>query len=1203
MRKKKMKFKEYALENIVIFDGAMGTEILKLGLDENISQGCNEWLNIVAGNKIQQIHTQYLQAGADVIETNTFGANGVVLQEMGLQDQIYEINKAAAQIAHVAVQQAGHGFVAGSIGPGTKLATLNQITYKEIYQAYYPQILALAECNIDLFLMETCQDILHIKCILNIIQDILKKYNKNIPIIVSVTVENSGQLLVGSDFSAIVAILQYFDIYALGINCSTGPENMLHHVKKLREYWNGPLLVMPNAGLPIHQNEKLIYSLNEQEFATQTLRFIQECNVRLIGGCCGTTPAYIKALSLQIQKLASEKEQVKEQVATEHEYVSPEQVYEKKQVATEHEHISPEQVYEKKQISPEQVFFPEQDPFSSEQMFPIFPVSSISPEQFSPATPTLPTSPEQFSPVAPTLPISPEQVEKISPEQKVSSAYLSSLYHAIDLRKQDSVFFIGERLNANGCKYFQDCLLQSDFDGMMSLALDQIQAGAMALDVCVSYVGRDEKQDMQEIVKRLNTFSKVPLVFDSTDADVLEIALQCFSGRGIINSVNLEQGDEKARQIFQLAKKYGAMIVCLAIDEEGMALSLEHKQKIVKRFLYLALDCGLQYSDLIFDLLTFSLGSGDVSLQNSAKETLQGISWLKENFPDVFTTLGVSNVSFGLRSVARDVLNTVFLEEAVQQGLSMAIVNVAKMKPAPYIETHIKNFALDLIWNRNKYALENFLQSMEGKKKQKDVVSLENLSLDEKIIQKIMLGNHSGLGELLQEKLQCSSALDIMNDLLLKSMRRVGVLFGNGKLQLPFVLKSAEVMKWAVDFLQPYLEKTTNISRTNLVLATVRGDVHDIGKNLVDIIVSNNGIQVHNLGVKCEIQTIIDKAREVNASAIGLSGLLVKSTIFMREYLEEMKQQNLDIPVVLGGAALKQDYVEQVCEPILHSPVVYAHDAFDTLRFMKAIEQNCLQDYFQAYKVRYAKKRVVQEDSDNSIISNFLVKKKVQPPFYGVQIIENIDIEEIYSHISEKVLFQSRWKYSKQQKSEEEYKNLLEQYVYPEFLYWKEKGKEFFVPKVLYGYFSCQRKNDHLVLYDDKNVCIGEFSFPRKKICIADAFLEKDVIALQIVTLGEEIAKYLRTLYENNKYKDYFQFHGLAVETTEALATWTNLKIATELQATTKRLSFGFPLVPDMKNNETIYNILQAQQLQITLNETYEMEPEFSTAAFLILKQ
>ena len=1125
-----MTFYDRLKQGVILFDGAMGTQIHNLNPTNEEwdgKLGCSEVLNLTVPDKVQHIHEKYFAAGADVVETNTFGANDIVLAEYDLQDRTTEINKIAAEIARKAANQFTDKpcFVAGSMGPGTKLITLGQTNFDTMYQSYYAQAVGLLQGKVDLFIIETCQDLLQIKSCMLAVTDAMSEYNIKIPVIVSVTVETTGTLLIGSEIGAVLAALTPFDIDVLGMNCATGPDHMRPYIKQICQQFAGPVLCQPNAGLPQNVGGEMVYTLTINEFANTLASFITDEGVQIVGGCCGTTPEFISALYEKIQPLTH------------------------------------------KQRNPKKEWL----------------VTSL----FSPQT----------------------------------------------LHQDPGPFFVGERANTNGSKKFREHLLANDWDGIIDVARQQQNTGAHGLDLCVAYTGRDETADMKEAVKRIATQINLPLFIDSTDVKVIEEALKLYGGRAVINSINLEDGEPRAHEICRLAKRYGAGLIALTIDEKGMALSVDQKVSVAKRIYDIAVEQrGLFPQDLIFDALTFTLGSGDEAMKESGKNTINGIKAIKKEFPGVFTILGVSNISFGLHPWSREILNSVFMAEAIKAGLDLAIVNVKKIIPLYKLDEMDVEKCLNLIYNRGaKNPLFDFIQHFDKKagKQQQVLVEDDSLPLDEKIKNKVIQGNRSGLLPLLMDCLKDNKAIDIINNMLIPAMKVVGELFGEGKMQLPFVLQSAEVMKFSVDKLQPYMEKTDEQSMTSIVLATVRGDVHDIGKNLVDIILSNNGYKVYNLGIKCEIDTILQEAEKVEANAIGMSGLLVKSTVVMKENLQEMKSRNVDIPVLLGGAALTRSYVEDVCGPIVDAPVVYCTDAFDGLETMQLIKENKLDEHLLALKEKRPK------------ISRTVVKRKVekeeivrrdisipQPPFWGEKIVTDIGLDTVYSFLTETVLFRGRWGYRRGKMTKEEYETLLENEVRPEFESLKKRCAEegLLIPKVVYGYYPCNSSGEEVIIYkpetDEEWL---RFTFPRQTSapfkCVADYFLpkdagQKDVIVLQVVTVGGKADKEAQRLYKANSYKDYLLFHGLSVESAEALAEYVHLRIRQELNITQEdgktvedfvvqqyrgsRYSFGYPACPDLAENRKLFELLKPERIGVTISTEDQMVPEQTTSAFVV---
>ncbi|MDZ7369618.1 MAG: methionine synthase [candidate division KSB1 bacterium] len=1121
-----MSFFERLQKGLILFDGAMGTQIHALQITEEewaAHHGCPEILNLTAPQKIQRIHEAYLAAGADVIETNTFGANRIVLTEFDLQDRVEEINRAAAEIARQAADRFSDSkprFVAGSIGPGTKLPSLGQVDFDTLYESYAAQARGLIQGGVDLFVIETCQDLLQIKAALTAVQDEMQRAGVHLPRAVTITVETTGTMLVGSDVSAALAALAPYELEIFGMNCATGPEAMRPFVKQICEAFPGVVMVQPNAGMPQMVDGHLVYTLSIEEYVTVLSSFIQEYGVKIVGGCCGTTPDFIRAMAERLPYLAAAERQ------------------------------------------------------------PIF----------RPA--------------------------------------LASLFTAQEIRQDPPPFFVGERSNTNGSKQFRERLLAEDWDAIVEISREQERTGAHGLDLCVAYTGRDEVADMTRAVSRIVTQVNLPIFIDSTDVKVIEAALKLIGGRPVINSINLEDDEERAHRICRLAKRYGAALVSLTIDESGMAKTVEQKIAVAKRLYDIAVrQNGLRPYDLIFDPLTFTLGSGDETLRDAAIQTLEGIRRIKQELPGVFTLLGVSNISFGLNPESREVLNSVFLAEAVKAGLDAAIVNVKKIIPLYQIDAEDIRICLDLIYNRGETPLLDFIRHFEKRNgRGEEAAAEEPLSLEEKVKQHIIQGNRSGLEELLKAALAEHRAVDIINRWLIPAMKTVGDLFGAGKMQLPFVLQSAEAMKHAVGILEPFMEKSDVQTRTSLVLATVRGDVHDIGKNLVDIILSNNGFKVYNLGIKCEIDTMLQKADEVGADAIGMSGLLVKSTVVMKENLEVMRQRGYKIPVLLGGAALTRSYVDQVCSPILDAPVVYCEDAFEGLKVMNLLKEGKLSSLFgggNKKEKRSESKPLMQEAEPLRFDHDIPV-----PPFWGSRVIEDIDLKTVFSFLTEPVLFRGRWGYRRGTLSREEYDRLIEEQVRPQFELLKEKciAEKLLEPKVVYGYFPCNRQGDDVIIFDPKtDTEVLRFHFPRQKKppyrSIADFFLplesgRHDIMPMQIATVGSRASEYAQRLYENNAYKDYLLFHGLSVESAEALAEYWHKQIRLELNIAAEdgttmeelvvqkyrgsRYSFGYPACPDLYGNRQIAQLLSPERIGVQLTEEDQMIPEQTTSAFIV---
>lgn len=1114
---------------VLLLDGAMGTEIHKLPLTEKEwdgRHGCNEALNLTAPDKIRNIHRSYLAAGADIIETNTFGASAAVLSEYDLGDESRAVARAAAVIAREAADEVKDRVchVAGSLGPGTKLPSLGHTGFDEIYESYLPAIHGLLDGGVDLFLLETCQDPLQIKACICAIRDAMAGRNVRLPVAASVTVETTGTLLVGTEVQAAAAILAGMEVDIIGINCATGPGQMAPHVQELCRCLPGPVLVMPNAGLPENANGTLVYTMEPVDFAGELGRFVEQYGVNLVGGCCGTSPDHIRALRKAL--------------------------------------------------------------------------AGVRPRDRS---------------VAP-------------------APGVASLYRFQELRQEPAPFFVGERANTNGSKQFREYLLAENWDGMVEIGKIQVQSGAHAVDLCVAYAGRDEVADVIRLVPQFALQVALPLVIDSTIPAAIEAALKRYGGRAIINSINLEEGEARARQVCRLARRYGAAVIALTIDEEGMAKTAEKKLAVARRLYRIAVEEeGLEPSAMIFDPLTFTLGSGDETLRPAAVETLRGIELIKEHLPGVFTLLGLSNISFGLNPRSRQVLNSAFLYRAVQAGLDLAIVNVAQIVPVSRIDGEDLKTAMNLIDNAGSpNPLHEFIRHFDryaANAGEEERVPEESLSPEERLRARLIDGSRSGLEDILDELLAAMAPAVIINTILVPAMKQVGELFGSGRMQLPFVLQSAEVMKRAVDHLSPRMDRVEAARKNSIVLATVKGDVHDIGKNLVDIILSNNGFQVHNLGIRVDIEEIISTARETGADAIGMSGLLVKSTQAMKENLEFMKAQGLDIPVLLGGAALTRGYVLEACDPILDSPVIYCEDAFQGLRAMNLLKEGKLAEYSEAEKVRYASRVMAARSVATEDVDTVGPAPSIpEPPFWGSRVAGPIPPESLFPFLNEKVLFKARWGFRRGALNPDELEALITKEAGPVLAAMKERllRDSILTPRAVHGYWPCVSDGDTVLLMDpaDRSRVIGHFHFPRQKKAprrsIADFFLPGasgayDVIALQAVTIGPGLDALVHDLYGQGEYRDYLFYHGLGVELAEALAELWHGTVRAELGLVSPetaapdgrkerglRYSFGYPPCPSLEDNRSLLDILGADRIGIAAMESGEMVPEQSTSAFIV---
>ncbi|ADK79752.1 methionine synthase [Sediminispirochaeta smaragdinae] len=1147
-------FRSLLGKRIIIFDGAMGTSIQALEIPDAAWEGkagCNEILNKTAPEYIDAIHDSFLAAGADVVETNSFGATSIVLDDYDLASQSADLNRRAAEIARKAAGRHTSAdrprFVAGSMGPGTKLPTLGHITFDELYTAFRKQADALLEGGADLLVVETSQDLLQTKAAVIAAGDSAAQSGRDIPIIASVTVEQSGTMLMGSDLSAVVATLHPLRTDLIGINCAVGPDLMGPNLEQLASIYNGPIFCMPNAGLPEMKDGKTVYSLGPVQFAEIMAGYLARFHIAVAGGCCGTTPEYIRQLALRAEKMR--------------------------------------------------------------------PVP------------------------APTSPMRP---------------VLSSLFSAQPMIQEPAPFLIAEQANSNGSKVFRGMIDQEDWDAAADFLLDQTGYGAHAADLCVAVPGRNERSDMLNILNGAAARNRLPFVIDSTDPQVIETALKAIGGRPLINSINLEAGEEHAQKVFALAARYGAAIICLTIDEEGMAKTVEKKVAIARRLAAIARHAGLRNEDLVFDPLTFTLGSGDESLRSAGTESIRALSAIKEAVPGCLTVMGVSNISFGLAAPARRVLNSLFLSEAVSAGLDMAIVNPKKIRPVAALDPEARKAALDLIYhNEDGSALLRYLELFEkgkGISEEENKEKEQSLPPQELLRSRVIAGSKDRLEEIINRCLETTAAGDIINEILIPAMGIVGERFGKGEMQLPFVLQSAEVMKRSVSILEPHMEKGDSVSkRGTVILATVAGDVHDIGKNLVDIILSNNGYLVKNLGIKIGIDTIIKAAEEEKATAVGMSGLLVKSTAIMKSNLEEMKRRKLRLPVLLGGAALTPAFVEGQCRPAAPAEVYYCKDAFDALKALDSLKkakgsagsgQEADRGVVPAAPITPASNTPAPASTDTrkntrpapspaqtarSAHGSHAPQAAevctctecrpagspgpLPPPFFGARYGEGFDLHEIFETIDRRTLFRGRWGYKRGKMEQSAYEALIETEVLPKFEALKkliiEEG--LFVPHVRYGFFRCSREGDRLTVEQTgKKPCYLPFArLPQEKGgCLADRFPEEGgILPLQIVTLGEGPAQKSHLIYSEDRYGDYLRFHGLAAEATDALAALVHKSIDTLLFPSgtrTKRYSFGYPCCPDLEANRTIGALLDAASIGIGFTESGQMLPELSTSAVIV---
>ncbi|WP_434740146.1 methionine synthase [Micromonospora sp. SH-82] len=1148
---------------ILVTDGAMGTMLQAADLtlaDFEDLEGCNEILNVTRPDVVRGVHEAYLAAGADCVETNTFGANLANLAEYDIPHRIRELSEAGARIAREAADAYSTAdqprFVLGSIGPGTKLPTLGHAAYATLRDAYLENAAGLIEGGSDALIIETCQDLLQVKAAVIGSKRAMAQLGREVPLIVHVTVETTGTMLLGSEIGAALTALEPLGIDLIGLNCATGPAEMSEHLRYLSQHARVPLSVMPNAGLPQLTADGAAYPLTPVELADALERFVTEYGVSLLGGCCGTTPEHIRVVAERLRG------------------------------------------------------------------------------------------------------------RQAARREPVVDAGVSSVYHHVPFAQDASVLMVGERTNANGSKAFRDAMLAADWQSCVEIARSQARDGSHLLDLCVDYVGRDGAVDMRELAGRFATASTLPIMLDSTEPAVIEAGLEMLGGRCVVNSVNFEDGDgpdSRYARIMPVVAEHGASVVALLIDEEGQARTQEWKVRVAARLIDdLTGRWGLRRSDILIDALTFPIATGQEETRRDGIETIEAIREIATRYPGVNFTLGISNVSFGLNPAARQVLNSVFLNECVEAGLSSAIVHASKILPMAKIPDAQREVALDLIYDRRREGydpVQAYIEAFEGvdaaSARATRAEELAALPLDERLKRRIVDGERNGLEADLDAAMASGrTPLSIINDLLLDGMKVVGELFGSGQMQLPFVLQSAEVMKTAVAYLEPHMDKADDGGKGRIVLATVKGDVHDIGKNLVDIILSNNGYEVVNIGIKQPINAILDAAEEHRADAIGMSGLLVKSTVIMKENLAEMATRGVAErwPVLLGGAALTRSFVEDDLRAVFPGQVHYARDAFEGLSLMDRVmtakrggapvvdaEREAA---LAARRARREKQRAVVRESlpdlhDASVRSDVARDVEVPtPPFFGSRVIKGLPLAEYAALLDERATFLGQWGLRGARGGKgPSYEELVETEGRPRLRYWLDRltADKVLEAAVVYGYFPAYSEGNDLVILDENGHSErARFSFPRqrqeRRLCLADFFRPKgdqlDVVALQLVTVGQPVSEYTAKMFAANEYRDYLEVHGLSVQLTEALAEYWHRRIRSELTLPGGRTvagddpgdlagllrtdfrgcryAFGYPACPDLEDRAKIVELLGAERIGVTLSEEFQLEPEQATDAIVV---
>ena len=1165
-------------ERVIIADGAMGTMIQDAAptLDDFQGlEGCNEILNVTRPDIIKGIHDAYFAEGVDCVETNTFGANWSNLSDYGIDERIEELAAAGARVARESAEEfeSRDGklrWVLGSIGPGTKLPSLGHTTYEHLKHTFAIQAKGLIEGGADAFMIETSQDLLQTKAAVNGCKAAMAELGIRLPLFVEVTVETTGTMLMGSEINAALTALEPLGIDMIGLNCATGPQEMSEHLRQLSQHAEIPVMVMPNAGLPILTATGARYPLSPEELATAHEQFVKEFGLALVGGCCGTTPEHLGAV---VKRIGGTRRVLKT---------------------------------------------PQPDPG------------------------------------------------------------VASLYQHVSLTQDNTYLAIGERTNANGSKAFRDALLEGRLDDCVEIAKKQVRDGAHLLDVCVDYVGRDGVADIKDIVTRLAQASTLPLVIDSTEPSVIKAGMELIGGRPVVNSVNFEDGEGPGSRfdtVMPLVKEHGAAVIALTIDEQGQARTTEDKVRIASRLIDTLVEkWDMRLEDIIVDALTFPIATGQEETRRDAIETIEAIRQINQKYPGVHTTLGVSNVSFGLNPASRAVLNSVFLHEATQAGLDTAIIDAAKIMPLASIPEEQRQVALDLVWDKREYdsagnltydPLARILDMFDGVDsvalKDKRQAELAALSVTERLERRIIDGESKGLEEDLDAaRAGGLSALEIINSHLLAGMQVVGQRFASGEMQLPFVLQSAEVMKAAVALLEPHMEKSSEAGKGTMVLATVRGDVHDIGKNLVDIILTNNGFDVVNIGIKQSINDIIAAAEEHGADVIGMSGLLVKSTVVMKENLEELTQRGLATkwPIILGGAALTRSFVEEDLAEAFPGVVRYAKDAFEGLDLMEPLVKiargaNPDEVGLPPLKKRiYPKSQLVLTEPEDlpersDVASDNIVPT---PPFWGTRIVKGVPLADFAAFLDERATFMGQWGLKPGRgESGASYEELVATEGRPRLRYWLDRllAEKVMDPAIVYGYFPVVSDgHDIIVLHhgDDKEGLLGtpgllapdggsggelgterlRFSFPRQRrdrhLCLADFVKSResgqiDVLGVQLVTAGAAIDTFAQTLFANDSYRDYLELNGLAMQLTEALAEYWHSQIRREwgfgnedpadmdgilgVKYRGARFSLGYPACPDMEDRKKVVELLKPERIGVELSEELQLHPEQSTDAFV----
>ncbi len=1134
-------------ERVLIFDGAMGTQLMALDLSDDAFggtryRGCNEALVLTQPDLVRAVHESYLAAGADVVETDSFTGSRLKLDEYGLGDRTIEINQQAAQLARKACDGASTPdwprFVAGSMGPTGMLISssdpsLSKITYDQLRDFYGEQARALVEGGVDLLLLETMQDMLELKAAIAGIVREFERGLRRVPIQAQPTLITEGRMLLGTDVRAICATLDALPIDVVGLNCSTGPAQMRDPIRYLCENSRCFVSVVPNAGLPLMgPRGETIYPEGPEELAAELAAFVRDFGVNAVGGCCGTTPEHIAALRDAIL-----------------------------------------------------------------------------------ATPRKARSVARGS-------------------QEVASAMT-----AVALEQEPRPLIVGERINAQGSRRIKRLLLADDYDEIVLVARAQVEGGAHCLDVCVALTERaDEDAQMREVVRRLAQSIEAPLMIDSTEPRVLEVALQNYPGRAIVNSVHLEAGRTKIDSVLPIALQHGAAVVALTIDENGMAKTADRKLEVARRIYDIAVgEYGLPAGALIFDDLTFTLATGEAEFRTSAVETIEGIRRIKAALPGVLTSLGVSNVSFGLKADARAALNSAFLHHCVQAGLDCALVHPKEITPYFEIDALVRELCDDLVFDRRADALTRLIEHFETNAAPSPALDaaqeeLDHGPIEERIHQAILRRRKDGIEAKIDEALHDRTPVQVLNDILLPAMKDVGDRFGRGDLILPFVLQSAEVMKKAVAHIEQFLERTEGTTKGTVVLATVFGDVHDIGKNLVHTILANNGYTVHDLGKQVPMNVILEKAIEVGADAIGLSALLVSTSKQMPICLQEQDARGLNFPVIVGGAAINRDFGRRIAllddgKRFFEAGLFYAKDAFEGLELVDALttEPQRRLELIERTKREAFAQRDRRRDAPPPVPATAYSQVKAEvvevpePPFWGVRTLgdggDPIDLRELWPCFDLRSLYRLSWGASNLKG--DAFERLVADDFEPRLQRYQSEALrgDLLSPAIVYGYFPAAGLGNDVIVYDprDRRREIARMTFPRQAggehLSLADYLREprdggaSDVVALQIVTVGSKAARRVEALQAAGDYSESYFLHGFSVQSAEALAEYTHRRVRAELGIGErgKRYSWGYGACPDLQQHQTVFRLLDATAaIGVTLTEAFQIVPEQSTAAIVM---